>query len=44
MTIDSIMNPRTPTKAQLVAAFQMTMAVAETIREAGDDWDEEDEY
>jgi len=34
MTIDSILNP--PTKAQILAAYEMTFAVAETIREAGE--------
>lgn len=36
MTIDSIMHPATPSKAQLLAAYRLTFAVAETIRELGE--------
>lgn len=36
MTIDTIMNPARPTAAQVKAAFQMTLAVSETIRELGE--------
>jgi hypothetical protein len=35
MTIDTIMNPARPTAAQVKAAFQITLAVSEAIREAG---------
>ena len=35
MTIDSIMNPTRPTKQQVAAAMQITLAVAEAIRTAG---------
>ncbi len=35
MTIDSIINPHTPTKAELNAALLATLAVAEAIRQAG---------
>jgi hypothetical protein len=35
MNIDAIMNPRTPSKAELLAALKLTVAVTETIREAG---------
>lgn len=36
MTIDAIVNPQTPTAAQIKAALSLTLAVAETIREAGE--------
>lgn len=36
MTIDAIMNPIRPTAAQVNAAFALTLAVAETIRECGE--------
>jgi hypothetical protein len=35
MTIDAIMNPRTPSKAELPSALKLTVAVTEAIREAG---------
>jgi hypothetical protein len=35
MTIDAIMNPRTPSKAELLSALKLTVAVTEVIREAG---------
>ncbi len=34
--IDAIMNPSRPTAAQVNAALQLTLAVAETIRECGE--------
>jgi hypothetical protein len=34
MSIDAIMHPSTPTDAEIKAALRMTIAVAETIREA----------
>lgn len=34
-TIDTILNPSRPTAAQVKAAFAITLAVSEAIREAG---------
>lgn len=36
MNIDTIMHPRTPSKAELSAALSILMTVAETIREIGE--------
>lgn len=36
MNIDQIVNPKTPTSAQLQSAFMLTAAVAEAVREAGE--------
>lgn len=36
MTIDAILNPTTPSKAQVLAAFQATTALAESIRTLGE--------
>jgi hypothetical protein len=36
MTIDTILHPTPPTKAQLNAALSVTFAVAEAVREAGE--------
>ncbi len=36
MDIDQIMNPSTPSKADVLAAFKIAAAIAETIREVGE--------
>jgi hypothetical protein len=36
MNIDQIMNPTTPSKADVLAALKIAAAIAETIREVGE--------